>query len=349
MANTSDNAITFSFDTPGGNVPSEEVLQAEFAGATGEAAKATPSATATPAPAADDTPAPDTKEGDEAQSTSTEEPRTYKVKVNGQELVVTEKDLLDGHMRLKDYTQKTQRLADMQRDWETTVKGQVETRATQLEQELASIDQFLQNREAIEAYMQKAFGGGQAPQLPQVAADQPLTAKQVADIARYNAEQVRTSTIQQMQQEMNRRETLAVKERAEAAQRVRIESDINAHINTILDKFPGLRKYDGIEDELMADAAKRLALKGSTDVEEAKQLLGEAAERKIAWAKAISADDKKQAAVASAKLTRNGIEPPGGTGVRPQTPRKLSLDTKDRSALIEENIKEMEAWMKARG
>lgn len=340
MSRQADNEITFSFDN--NNVPSEEALQAEIAGTAG-----TSTATeATNSPATSAVAAPDTEEKEQAQSAATEEPatKTHTIKVNGQEYIVTEKDLLDGHMRLKDYTQKTQKLAEMQREWETTVKGRLEQQLQQREQELASIDQFLQSREAIEAYVKRAFGAVQQAAAAGDPVAQSMTPQQVADIARYNAEQVRL----QMRQEFQQQTALARQEQAEAAQRTKLEADINAHVATILDKLPVLKKYDGIEDELMADAAKRLQALGSRDIDDAKRLLSEAADRKIAWAKAIASEEKKQAAVASAKLTKNGIEPPGGTGIKATPARKLSLDTKDRNDMIAANVAELEAFMKGR-
>ena len=55
-------------------------------------------------------------EGDNQQTTE-EEPK-YKVKVDGEEIEVTQEELLRGYMRQKDYTQKTQALAEQRRQFE---------------------------------------------------------------------------------------------------------------------------------------------------------------------------------------------------------------------------------------
>lgn len=60
---------------------------------------------------------PDETDNDESQETNVEEPK-YKVKVDGEEIEVTQEELLRGYMRQKDYTQKTQALAEQRRQFE---------------------------------------------------------------------------------------------------------------------------------------------------------------------------------------------------------------------------------------
>lgn len=60
---------------------------------------------------------PDETDNDESQETDVEEPK-YKVKVDGEEIEVTQEELLRGYMRQKDYTQKTQALAEQRRQFE---------------------------------------------------------------------------------------------------------------------------------------------------------------------------------------------------------------------------------------
>ena len=56
-------------------------------------------------------------EDNETQETNVEEPK-YKVKVDGEEIEVTQDELLRGYMRQRDYTQKTQQLAEQRRQFE---------------------------------------------------------------------------------------------------------------------------------------------------------------------------------------------------------------------------------------
>lgn len=60
---------------------------------------------------------PDETDNEESQETNVEEPK-YKVKVDGEEIEVTQEELLRGYMRQKDYTQKTQALAEQRRQFE---------------------------------------------------------------------------------------------------------------------------------------------------------------------------------------------------------------------------------------
>lgn len=60
---------------------------------------------------------PNETDNDESQETDVEEPK-YKVKVDGEEIEVTQEELLRGYMRQKDYTQKTQALAEQRRQFE---------------------------------------------------------------------------------------------------------------------------------------------------------------------------------------------------------------------------------------
>lgn len=54
----------------------------------------------------------------EEDNPNTEEEPKYKVKVDGEEIEVTQEELLRGYMRQKDYTQKTQQLAEQRRQFE---------------------------------------------------------------------------------------------------------------------------------------------------------------------------------------------------------------------------------------
>lgn len=61
---------------------------------------------------------PETEENENTDTeTKTEEPK-FKVKVDGEEIEVTQEELLRGYMRQKDYTQKTQQLAQQRKQFE---------------------------------------------------------------------------------------------------------------------------------------------------------------------------------------------------------------------------------------
>ena len=61
---------------------------------------------------------PEANQEEEQNTETTEEEPKYKVKVDGQEVEVTQEELLRGYMRQRDYTQKTQQLAEQRRQFE---------------------------------------------------------------------------------------------------------------------------------------------------------------------------------------------------------------------------------------
>ena len=61
---------------------------------------------------------PKTDTDNNTQNVSTDEEPKFKVKVDGEEIEVTQEELLRGYMRQKDYTQKTQQLAEQRKQYE---------------------------------------------------------------------------------------------------------------------------------------------------------------------------------------------------------------------------------------
>lgn len=90
--------------------------------------------------------APDAESESESPESNAEEveqevpsqPRTFKVKVNGQEIEVTEDEVLKGYSRTEDYTRKTQQLAQQKKEFEerevAAVRAERHQYATYLEQ-----------------------------------------------------------------------------------------------------------------------------------------------------------------------------------------------------------------------
>lgn len=333
----SDNAIKFTFDKPNA-MPSTEDLMAALSQEAGEAsqdvaAATTPEATAAPK---ETTPAPDPAQEDSAQSASTEDLKTYKIKVDGRELVVTERDLLEGHMRHRDYTQKTQTLAERERQL-AAVEQQFKAREAQYQAELQGIEQFLNSPEAIQTYMQKAFGQN----LLDAQADQPntpLTRQQVAAIARESANEVRT----QIQREFAHAQQQAMMAEQQV-QRSRLQSTLDAHVNGLLDKYPTLKKLEDVEELLYADASKA----GVRDINAALAALSDAAARRDAAIRAIAAEEQKQTAVQAARLRATSTEPAGGNAPRQPAGKKLSLDSKHRNDLISAGVQDIQAFLDA--
>lgn len=340
-----DNTIEFSFDKR--TVPSEDALRAAVTAAGAESepsAESAPAETAKPAPTATSDPltkpaASASSEESSAPSASpsaTDELKTYTITVDGQEMTVTEADLKAGHMRHRDYTQKTQRLAEQQRAWETE--------RTQLTDDLQALDNFLKSQKAIEAYMQKAFPGQVAPAAPpQIDPNQPLTHAQVAEIARYNAEQVRLSTLHDLQEARQAAQTALAQ--TQEIQREKVGNEIDRHIAILIDKHPILKHFDADElSEELISAASRFSPR---TLDDAKARLVEAAERKVATLKAITDADKKQTAIAAAKLKQTAPEPAGGAAPRQAAGKKVTMDTKDRGARIDAGVEFVNSFLTA--
>lgn len=353
MPSQSDNAVTFSFDTPSHKGVDEAALRAAISVEAGEPAEPAPAPAAAKA-SADPPPPPAAATPPETSATPPASPappadelKTYKIVVEGQELEVTEADLKAGHMRQRDYTQKTQRLSDREKQL-TAQQQQWTQEQEQVRAELARIDQFLKDQAAIDAYYEQAFGKPRGQiQAPQVDPNKPLTADDVARIAAYNAEQIRMSSS---------REIAAVRAEALKAQQIatahatslaaqRMEADVDKHLSGLLDKYPILRKFDAIEEELFADASRFKP----TSLDDAKVKLTEAVERKVAVIKAITADEAKSAAVKAAALKKTGTEPLGGTPPPRPAGKTLSMDDRHRKERLAAAEADVRAFLDAQG
>ncbi len=77
------------------------------------------------------------------------QPKTFKVKVDGEEVEVTEDDLLNGYSRTADYTKKTQALAEQRKAFEAEQQAVLEERA-KYAQVLSALQAQLQTATAQE-------------------------------------------------------------------------------------------------------------------------------------------------------------------------------------------------------
>lgn len=98
-----------------------------------------------------DEPEADEDEGDpdadpDEDAEGQESSRTFKVKVNGEELEVTEDELVKGYSREQDYTRKSMALAEDRKVFEAELQAVAETR-TQYAQKLEALTGILQKNE----------------------------------------------------------------------------------------------------------------------------------------------------------------------------------------------------------
>lgn len=346
MSRQADNAITFSFDSPKSvdlnaiqsAITADPTVQAEAAAVAAKPADQEQAASEEITQVVATEPADKSAQPSPTKETpQAEELQTFKITVDGQELEVTEADLKAGHMRHRDYTQKTQAVAAEKQAVEAERKQWAQEKAA-IAQELSAIDQFLRDQQAMDAYYAKAFGvqRGQPVQMPIHDPNKPLTAADVAEIARYNAEQVRIHNERQLAEV--RQETLKTQQAFLASQaagsRRAAEAEVDTHISTLLTKYPVLRRFEGIEDELMGEAARYMPTDRKGTLEDAKARLSDAADRRMATIRAIAEDEKKQAAVTAAQLKKTTPEGSGGTAPRQAAPRKLTLNASDRKDFL---------------
>lgn len=89
---------------------------------------------------------PDAEEySDDQLDDELQETRTFKVKVNGEEIEVTEDELINGYSRQQDYSRKTQELAERRKQIEAE-QAEIETERAQYEQLLPALKQQLEQQ-----------------------------------------------------------------------------------------------------------------------------------------------------------------------------------------------------------
>jgi hypothetical protein len=220
----------------------------------------------------------------------------WEVKVNGKNFKVPREELIAGYQRQQDYTAKTMKLAEERRAWE-----KVQREHAQYSGEREQLKKFLQDKAAMQEYLR------QLDQNENPSPDQPVTAAQLRQFQA--AERQRQAAERsQMMEELQIRQTAAVYER-----------EIDTAIGQALSQFPELKSVRRINDVLKSEVAERQP----TTIEEAKELFAVVAKEQADALRTFAIEEKKKSAVKVDQL-KNGIEPPGGTGIQPK-PEKHAL------------------------
>lgn len=274
-----------------------------------EATAATPPVAETP---------PETPLAPEVPPAPPDEPSSLKfeLKVKGQTQTLTRDELIEMAQKGVDYTQKTQRVADQER--------QVLAAAQMLQQREQEIATFLRDPARVRTYVASLQTEAEAASVDP--SDIPTQAQVVAQLKAQQA---------QMQQEMQAQVT-ASEERintrlfeAEVAEKRTVyEGELIKTIGGLVEKFPSLDTYDAkdLDRILRADIADKVAAKiaaypdRAVSMEEVKTLLVEAAKVRSDRTEAKIQDHIKMTAVRAAKLTRGGIEPAGGAPLQSLAP-----------------------------
>jgi hypothetical protein len=320
-----DNSIEFTFDGKN-TVPDHSTLEAIALanGATQDDAQVAAVSTAKQS----DTNLESTSADDQhtVSPDQPSEPKVYTITVDGQELLVTEKDLLDGHMRHRDYTQKTQKIAAREKEFSQR-ETEIAQKEAEFSKQISAIDSFLRDKAAIEAYYAKQFGAGTTQQPQNTPSEVPQ------QIMREMAQLKNDIEVQKA--ELNNR-FLSI-------QQEKIGNELSQAMDSALTKFPLLRKLDGIEELLYADAQRNGTVGRS--IENAKAAILSAAENRAAVIRALAEDEKKSSAVKAATLKRTSPEPPGGRALSNKQGKPLTMGHEDAKSRIEGNIEFLQGFL----
>lgn len=254
-------------------------------------------------------------------------PETYAIRHNGQEHQLTRDELIERAQQGFDYTQKTQALAQQ--------RQLAEQMATAFRNERERVATILQDRAALEAHLASL-----APAEPQFAADDIPTIEQTRQLLQQEVEQVRRKIMDEVQSAQFTAETS------------RLEQNFRAEIDTtvsslLTEKFPTLAEWLDPSDaqEIIRTAAAKFVNaqiqanpQQAVNIADVKRVMVEAAQKQADRIEKKIKDNAKMQVARGAKLTQQGIEPPGGTPPAPPAPQKFKLGDR---ALTQSVIEEL--------
>lgn len=304
-----------------------------------EAASAEPVGSPEPAPdptptaAPDEPPTPAEPETPAAQPTDEE----LELKWNGQQLKFKREDVVKLAQQGFDYTQKTQALAQKEREWEQRL---ADTQA-RYQAEQAALRQALTDPNQVRALWERLQGQTQAQ--PGVDPNDVPTVAQMRQALQLEAQRMQQATEQRIQQVAA--QTMAQIESA------RLETDYTQAaeqtIGQLVERHGILKAVEDIEVLLRQDAWKAIQAKHAVDPsyapskEDVTQALAQAAERRAGRLGEQIKTHERTAIARSAKLTTHGTEPPGGRAVTPVPSAKAKLGSRELTSAAIEDVERM--------
>jgi hypothetical protein len=264
---------------------------------------------------------------------------TTEIKWNGQTFQLTPEQMVGLAQKGFDYTAKTQTLAEEKKSFEAE-RSQIETER----QQLAA---FLQDPARVGAYYQQLQAkAGAVPQALGTNPEDIPTASQVQAVLDQRLKALETQTQSQIDQRV-------------LAERQKLETDrytaeyntaLKSAIKTAMGAHPALAKVKGMDQLLTTDVWDKIqedaqvngasSLPGPEDIE---GLVSAAAAARSEVFKGLVLSQATEAQVEKAKLTSQGLEPPGGGGVAPAPARPHKLGSDD---LRNQAIADVEALMR---
>lgn len=235
----------------------------------------------------------------------------YEVTVSGQKYKVPVSELAKGYQRDVDYRQKTMTLADERR--------MIQAERARYEAEKQQIAAWLQDPNQIrDYYLQLAQSQGMPvnPQdIPNLEQVDNLVRQRIAQVEKAAAMRIAGSEAK-IQTEMEKQEYF---------------KEIDKTLGAVVEEFPRLQDIDDVKELL----ASRVLRQRPASLEEAKVMLKAVAKEQHAKLEKTEREREKMAAVRQAKLTKQGIEPPGGKAPAPTPGKSFKLGSAElRAAAI---------------
>jgi hypothetical protein len=272
------------------------------------------------------------------------EVKKWKLKDNVEEFEVDEEELKNGHLRFRDYTRKTQAVAEDR-------KAVAAEKAALAERE-QKINALLSDAENVAQYYEFLTGKkltpaqearveqGLTPTAGTPRGDEVATLDEAQKLAKTQVDGLRADLEKEMLEKVARTQAwtqeqiLAAQHAVEMKRNAAVyESEINATISALATEHPSLsHAYDKeeLEQLLVADVMKH----EPKSMGEAKKLLIDAAKSRAERLDKSFVQRQKEAAVGKQNLVDNGIEPAGGVapGI-PATKHKLGDKALTQSAI----------------
>lgn len=254
------------------------------------------------------------------------DPPKHTIKWNGQEHQLTQEELIEKAQMGFDYTQKAQHVAQQRK--------LVEQVAAVLASEKQRVDQLLSNREALARHLESLAPPPDAP-----APDEVPTIEQAQALIKEQVEAARKAILEDVESKQFALEN--------ARMVTHFRSEIDTSIKDIAGKFPVLSEY--LEPEDVAGLLRSAAAKFVNDAVQSnpqeavpitavKDAMVKAATARVTKIEKKIADQRKMQVVRDAKLTKEGIEAPGGTAPPPVAPVKHKLGSKELTQSVIEEL-----------
>ena len=225
---------------------------------------------------------------------------TYDVTINGKVEKVPHSELLKGYSRTQDYTQKTQRLA--------AERQQIQQQVSEYEAALREVQSFLQDPERVYAYA-KSMGATHAQ--AQQAADNAGGADPQELLTRGQAQELMGQLLQQAAPHL-------VGPAQQQMQALRLELATREYQNVFDQKISQLQEQHPELKRLGARGAQMIRMEALAQRPQTVETALEALDLAASSLVGDFSNILKQEAVNPSPL-RQGIEPPGGQGILPQS------------------------------